>query len=74
MVTLGYAHRLSLFFRMGAGPYDFKSLSQEIDLFTGGLSTNPHLSAHLTSPNEYEQVSSFGAYNITWCERNGMNE
>ncbi|XP_041374420.1 presequence protease, mitochondrial-like isoform X2 [Gigantopelta aegis] len=45
----------SIITKMGAGPYDFKSLSQEMDLYTGGLSAAPHLSPHLATPNEYEQ-------------------
>jgi len=43
--------------RMGAGSWDYKRLTQEVDLSTGGLNVGTHLNTHHTIDNAYEQVS-----------------
>ncbi|XP_021354129.1 presequence protease, mitochondrial-like isoform X2 [Mizuhopecten yessoensis] len=48
--------------KMGAGDYDYKSLSQDIDLYTGGLSAGVHVKAHHTDDNTYEQGLMFSSY------------
>lgn len=48
--------------RMGAGDHDYKSLSQDIDLYTGGLSAEVHVKAHHTDDNTYEQGVMFSSH------------
>ncbi|ESO84707.1 hypothetical protein LOTGIDRAFT_168577, partial [Lottia gigantea] len=49
--------------QMGAGDYDYKKLSQQIDLYTGGLSTSPHIVSHHTHHHSYEK----GIYFTSYC-------
>ncbi|KAK6166270.1 hypothetical protein SNE40_023007 [Patella caerulea] len=52
----------SILTQMGAGDYDYKRLSQEIELYTGGLATSPLISPHHTQPNTYEKGLHFNSY------------
>ena len=42
---------------MGAGRMDYKELSQEMDLKTGGMAANIHLADHSSQMGAYEQVA-----------------
>jgi hypothetical protein len=45
---------------MGAGDRDFKELSQEIELKTGGLSLGNHIQEHHAKQDAFEEVRPFG--------------
>ena len=50
------------FFRMGAGDLDFRQLSQQIELKTGGLSVDFHVADHHTLENTFQQVEKQNVY------------
>jgi len=41
--------------KLGAGQFDYKELSQQIELHTGGLGVSPHISTHHTDEDSFEQ-------------------
>ncbi len=44
------------YFRMGAGVYDYKELSHQMELYTGGLSASCHIASHPSQLNSLEEV------------------
>lgn len=49
-------HTTSHYYRLGTQDMNYKQLSDEIDLYTNGLSVTPHLSPHHTNSSHMEQV------------------
>jgi Zn-dependent M16 (insulinase) family peptidase len=43
---------------MGVASMDYKELSEQIELKTGGLDVSPHIAEHHSDPNKFEQASS----------------
>ncbi|WAR10315.1 CYM1-like protein [Mya arenaria] len=52
----------SVITRMGAGAYDYKELSHQAELHTGGLNAGTHVSAHHTNPDDFDQGVVFSSY------------
>lgn len=48
--------------KMGAGNMDYRHMAQLIKRRTGGLSVSPHIVAHHTEPNTYNQGVLFSSY------------
>lgn len=44
---------------MGAGDRNFKELSQEIELKTGGLNIGNHIQEHHATQHSFEEVADF---------------
>lgn len=49
---------------MGAGDLDFRQFAQQSDLYTGGLSASPYISAHHTTSYGYDEGILFSSYSI----------
>jgi Zn-dependent M16 (insulinase) family peptidase len=44
------------FCRMGVTSMDYKELSEQIELKTGGLDVSPHIADHHSDPKKFEQA------------------
>ena len=47
---------------MGAGDLDYRQFAQQCDLYTGGLSASPYISAHHTVSHGYDQGIMFTSH------------
>lgn len=50
---------------MGAGPYDYRDLSQQIDLKSGGFNAVSHVIADARDPNRFEDGVTFSSYSLS---------
>ncbi|XP_048237962.1 presequence protease, mitochondrial-like isoform X1 [Haliotis rufescens] len=60
----------SVITKMGAGPYDYKSLSEEMQLYTGGLSSGLTIASHHTEPYAFQQGVAFSSH----CLERNLNK